>query len=561
MAGNHNSYQFLSLLLVFALFPSIKAGNLKIDVVSENGKMTPARVAVRDADGRWHINRSIDGPQGIGPTSWKAEWKEQNPRPPSSSIIDGSHTFTGLPDGPAEVFARKGFAYPHLHQKVVIKGDSSLKIELKAIIDLPRENWYSIDMHSHLTGDHKEAKSENAYAEWHRLLPLIQEAEDINITSKQNWKGSALLFDARQDKVLPYAYSFGYEFEKYSGGFCLTGYRDRLPEVYDEGYFDGSFLPFAAKSRELGAFITCFSPMANSGDWLNGDIAAAWLTGNLDALHIMDNYLTDQSPAGRDERQLANTWERCRDGYYTFLNAGLQIPAVGGGSHFPNSRWPCGGNRGFVKLAGNKPFSFRNVLGALRDGNTFCSNGPLLFFEVEGKFPGQIVDLAEAETLAYRIRLVSNEPMQTVQIVRNGKAIVTEKVKGAGPDGIVDQPFTGEVEIDKPCWLAACAYGESEDILRPRTQMLIAHSSAIFFRVEGKNHIDKKAVDEIRDGITKMQARCAKSKIIPVGSDRPQREPYMPNLQLRDQAVKRYDKALEILDAIQGARGADPTNQ
>src|SRR5581483_8450250 len=78
--------------------------------------------------------------------------------------------------------------------------------------------------------------------------------------------------------------------------------------------------------------------------------------------------------------------------YYRLLNAGFRLPATGGTDNFSDV-WrdpPPGSDRTFAHVQG--PLSTRSWLDAVRHGHTFSSTGPLLFLDVAGHQPGDVIE-------------------------------------------------------------------------------------------------------------------------------------------------------------------------
>jgi len=120
---------------------------------------------------------------------------------------------------------------------------------------------------------------------------------------------------------------------------------------------------------------------------------------------------------------------------------------------------PLGYNRVYAKLDG--PFSVDSWYDALRDGPSFVTNGPMLFFETV---------LLAGNKLHLKVEARAREPLDRVEIVANGQVI---KQFSPRED---KQSFQAEVTIDASgySWIASRCYLETKSTIR------MAHSRPAF---------------------------------------------------------------------------------
>jgi hypothetical protein len=117
------------------------------------------------------------------------------------------------------------------------------------------------------------------------------------------------------------------------------------------------------------------------------------------------------------------------------LNCGVRL-ACTGGSDFPFSAallapwYPnLGLDRTYAQVEGS--FSYPAWLEAIRKGRTFATNGPLLFFTVDGQPPGsEIRAPASHSRMRLDARAVCNYGLDCLEIVCNGA--VVKHVEGQG---------------------------------------------------------------------------------------------------------------------------------
>jgi len=109
----------------------------------------------------------------------------------------------------------------------------------------------------------------------------------------------------------------------------------------------------------------------------------------------------------------------CQDIYYRVLDAGIRLaPSAGSASGLlPN---PVGFDRVYVHL--DDRLDYDAWWQGLKAGRSFVTNGPLLLVDANGQLPGHVFLVAEAEmSVALHVRVLSNDPVQSVQLVRDGR--------------------------------------------------------------------------------------------------------------------------------------------
>jgi hypothetical protein len=111
--------------------------------------------------------------------------------------------------------------------------------------------------------------------------------------------------------------------------------------------------------------------------------------------------------------------------WYRLLNTGLRLPAGAGTdamTNFASLHGPLGLNRVFVRSGPR--LSYRSWLAGLKAGRTFASNGPLLQFSIDGRQAGDELRFAAGvHQLRARVSLVSNVPVERLEIVANGVVV------------------------------------------------------------------------------------------------------------------------------------------
>ena len=126
--------------------------------------------------------------------------------------------------------------------------------------------------------------------------------------------------------------------------------------------------------------------------------------------------------------------------YYHILNSGIRIaPSAGSASGVLTN--PLGYNRVYV-YTGPDELDYDLWWRNLRKGISFVTNGPLITPDVSGHKPGHIFKAPEGEQVELKIKLsiTSNDPIRSVEIVRNGSVVVS---CGSAHKPVPDGQFAG----------------------------------------------------------------------------------------------------------------------
>ena len=149
--------------------------------------------------------------------------------------------------------------------------------------------------------------------------------------------------------------------------------------------------------------------------------------------------------------------------WYRLLNNGFRIAAAGGSDamgNYASLHGPIGINRTYVYSEDwpRDPNDRRDAwIGALRDGKSMATNGPLVGLTVAGVGPGESLNFPQKRTVAYNGFLRSAVPLDQLQLVRNGKVIRDIEINQDG----MSADFTGNIGFDESGWLLLRASSQS----------------------------------------------------------------------------------------------------
>jgi hypothetical protein len=160
--------------------------------------------------------------------------------------------------------------------------------------------------------------------------------------------------------------------------------------------------------------------------------------------------------------------------WYRFLNCGYRVPLVGGTDKI-SAGMAMGAVRTYAEVGADKQSGFAGFAEAVRAGRTFITSGPLVVLRVEGETPGATLRVARnGATLDVVVEVDSVQPLEQVELVMNGSAVVTWDVTGSNSARLSTQ-----VRVDRSSWLAARVKGRGA-ILAGYPTAIQAHTSPVY---------------------------------------------------------------------------------
>lgn len=422
-----------------------------------------------------------------------------------------------LPAGTATIEVMKGFEYHPQKKSVEIVDGQTQRVEftLKRLTNMGAKGWYSGDNHVHMNyGGNYEATPTS--------LLLEEEAEDLNVVNDllANWNTRIMdrqYFEGKlssasiANRLIYFNQEYRYSFPGHLNLLNLKSYvypSDVVPgtarqalypdlaqvldQVHAQGgigglahpFYGGNFLP--RRSKEFPVLV---------------------------ALHKIDFY--EVMCLWSDEYKSAEEW-------YRVLNLGFKLPASAGTDAMTNfSRAPAIGSVR-VYVHSDSPLTYDNWLHNLAAGRTFVTNGPLLTFSVNGKEPGDEIQLPADKPSSVHIEAeaVSIVPMETLDILQDGQVVVS--IKAHDPYRIaVNQTLA----VSGSGWLAARVTGAGNQHLLMDTYVY-AHTSPVYLSNASAPPHSKDDALHFRDWIDEMlpileQADCNKRGFLAACFDTP----------------------------------------
>ncbi len=429
-----------------------------IEVVDEAGRLTPARIRLRASDGKFYAPLETYSRLGMY----------------AGHLFHTEGLATvGVPPGRLEVTAVKGFEHWPAHAELVI-GEGKLarvRLALKRLANLPAKGWYGGSTHVHMNyGGNLRNTLEN--------IMLMSRAENLQV--------AGVLAANKDNRVFDWMY-----FEPGGGEhsvsrsspdiIVIVGQEYRPPfwgHVFYLGLNENLISPFLTgyegtgveslypsntdmfrKARAQGAVAGYVHPWSGDGDPLDGSLGGGKSFPVDLALGTVDAYEWSSSSRGQYK-----VWAHA-------LNNDLRVTPVGGEDSISNLHISklVGSLRTYAYLG--EDFTAAGWLSALRQGRTFFTGGPLLEFEIDGKKPGEAIQLGpDGGRLKLRASVWSIAPLSRVVVYHNGKPLlevpINEEVWSGEPaaDGRCAQLDT-EIAVKASGWYSLYAEGPHTELL------------------------------------------------------------------------------------------------
>jgi WD40 repeat protein len=352
-----------------------------------------------------------------------------------------------MPRGRYEIEVTRGPAYRAERRTVEVRADhdTTLRLTLHPLSDLPARGWRSADLHVHMNygGAYRATPRRLAFQAWSEDLDLVE-----NLIVNKEGRIPDIGYRVGRDPVSTARTVIIHDQEYHTsvwGHIGLLGLRDHvlLPGYAGyQGTAAASLAPTNAEVADLaraqGAVVGYVHPFDSDPDPadttrpLTAEFPVDLALGKVDyyeALGFVD-----------DPMATAHVW-------YRALNCGFRLPAGAGTdamTNFASLRGPVGMNRVYVHTGG--AVDQRLLLDSLRAGRTFATNGPLLELTIGGRGPGQEIRLpAGGRELEARLSLRSNVPVDHLEIVGNGDVVLDVPLSGdrTRTDTVVRVPVRG----------------------------------------------------------------------------------------------------------------------
>lgn len=497
-------------------------GGLDLKIVdSKTGKPVFCRVNVVGADGNYYQ------PAESSLSPWSLQKVGNRPGKGPFRYLgwffysDGTDQINLCP-GRARIEVWKGFEYRPVQMELDVIAGKTQKVQLRLprVVNMASKDWYSGDTHIHMNRQTPEDDQ--------RILDLL-EAEDIRFghilcmndtrtyhptMARQEWlqiKGTGPGSEVFRGN---YGIVSGQEYRCGTFGHIKLLGAKRLVDADGVNTNPNNWPPFGLVSDETHS-LGGYSLHAHGG--YEKEIYADFAQQATDGVELL---------------QFAVYRGIGLEGWYHILNAGFAFPAEGA-SDYPYCR-KLGDCRTYAWVPGKEPgekVTIDDWNHALRKGHSFFTTGPLVDFRVNGKRPGETVQLteeaAESQTLKVAATILSpTAPVQELQLIRQGKILARQEIDLQTAGGGQNIQWEVEIPAENSCWLALRAWAPSQS----GKENVEAHTNPVYVEMGQKKQVTAESLEWLID---KLDGQ------IKYHSERP-----FPQ---REQVLKYFQKSREIL--------------
>ncbi len=460
-------------------------GKLRVVVTdAQTGRPVRARVHLNAADGR-----------AYAPTeSWfRADWLMFDHMDKSEYHYfqtDGDFE-VDLPPGKVTLAFSRGFEYmPEKREAVIDPAKSTqLTVALKRLDNFPARGWWDGDNHFHMN-------YAGVYFNTPKKLMEQAEAEDIHvlnnlICNKEQRIPDIAHFTGKPDpvttatRVLFHSQEYHPPFWGHASflnlkeHYVLPDYVGYQNTIVDSIYPTNSD-PFRV-TREQGG-------LAGYAHGAGPHFAVDLALENVDFV----------------EANAITTMETL----YKAWNCGYKVVASAGEDAFPNfyRSYILGSNRVYVRTG--PKLDYDKWTADFRAGRSFVTSGPLALLKANGKEPGDEIRLpAGSHKVTVDVEVASVTPVETIEVMHNGKAVITEK-----PTQAMNRvKFQKTVEVNGSGWLSVQVRASyvRDPIRRPYP---FAATMPVWISVDGKPVRSKQDARFFVDWIDRTLERAMEQK-------------------------------------------------
>lgn len=374
-----------------------------------------------------------------------------------------------LPRGEAQVRVSRGSEYAPVENEVSVPGTADINLTQR--FDLP--GWYSGDTHVHdlHSGIYPITAADMATA---------AAAENLNVTNLlvhidgTKYQGEPRNMTGRDDpnSTDDHILRYSEEYRSSLGHISLLGVGELLYPMASAVRGTSLALPWpplfqmAERARQVGAVIGLPHPYYP-------DMASESLAGVRNGRGATE-IPVDVALGAADFYDINCIWsddKTAAEIYYKLLNSGFKLPVAGGTDPFSDVPRdpPVGTARAYVRV--NGPLTFRKWIEALKAGRSFATNGPLLSLTVDDREIGDELLFDEPATVRLEAAVMSNVPIDTLEVVVNGQIVKTTG----------DSSVSMDLSVGRSSWITVRAIGPAHPVVGD--SYAFAHTSPVYVRI------------------------------------------------------------------------------
>ena len=403
-------------------------GKLRVKIVDDGtGGVTAARVHLNAADGRSYAPQE----------SWlRVDWimyDHMDEKEYHYFHTDGEFEID-LPPGKTTLGVAKGFEFLPVDQEVMVREDrpEAVTIRLKRLDKARDKGWWD-------GGNHFHMNYSGVYYNPPETMMFQGDAEDIHvlnnlICNKEQRIPDIAHFTGKPDPVST-SERILYHNQEYHPPFWGHGAFLNLKEHYvipDYVGYQNTVVASLHPSNTVPNMVArAQGALAGYAHGAGRNFPADLALGTVDFVEV--NSIGGMEP-------LYRAW-----------NCGYDVVASAGEDAFGNfyRSYIIGSNRVYVKTG--KQLDYDKWIADFRAGRSFVSAGPLVYFTINGKDPGDTINLpAGSHAMRAKAEVRSIMPIESIELLFNNQVVAT--LEPAGEKRIAT--LNEEVTIDGSGWFA-----------------------------------------------------------------------------------------------------------
>lgn len=501
-------------------------GTLTVTILDAGtGQPTPVRVKLEDAS----THAAPLPEQAIAVMYGRSDRAEgYGYQPDSSFYVDGSFQIP-LSPGPYTLSLSKGNEYlPERHTLQIEPNQTVSKTyRLDRWINMPERGWYSSDDHIHVR---RSPRHDPLLLDWVK-------AEDIHVGNLL-WMGDFWTTYFAQ-------YGFGKEGTYREGDYLITSGQEE-PRTDEIGHtlglgakepvrFRGAYYLYDKvfdRIREHGG-VAGYAHQAATFHGYRG-MTLDGLRGKIDILELMQ-YCAEEGPLITE-----NYYHLLDLGYKVTATAGSDFPWCGKGHRYGVEgapEWPTQiGDVRFYTYTGDE-FSYERWKTHLDAGHTFVTSGPVVELRVNGKLPGETIDVSKGESITVRATAFGHDeqvPLQNLEIIGHGDPLetVTPAASGQSSSRLTIEK---QISVEHGLWIAAKTEAK---------RLQVAHTTPVYVTVDGGSFHNPDTAMDYLDRSEKYLREI--EDVISECSDHPSHQAW----RYRDGLMKRIRETRQVIDSL-----------
>jgi hypothetical protein len=415
-------------------------GTLTIRVLDENNHPSSARVFITGEDQRAYA------PEDAWMHADDSFVRSERPFEAHYFDTSGVSKLT-TPAGTIDVGVMKGFEYGFEQQSVKVSPahDTEISIHLHPlkILQETARHWVSGDVHVHMNygGSYRntppylvmQAAAENLSIVEDLIVNKERRFPDIKYFSRKPDPASTATTLLLHSQEYHTSYWGHLGLLNLTNNILLPGYSG-YPDTAAASLFpsNANVADLAHDQHALVGYVHPYDgvPDPSKDESVNNELPVDLALGKVDYIEVL---------GFSEHKSTAQVW-------YRLLNCGFHLPAAAGTdamANFASLRGPVGLNRAYASVPLG-PLKIEPWLNAVKHGQTFATNGPLLGLKLDGKEVGDTLKLQSGKSeVKLTAWLRSFVPVNHLELICNGKIARELKLNSDGQSADIDDTIPG----------------------------------------------------------------------------------------------------------------------